>query len=292
MGPPILQLTVNFLLRFWICFRLSAARCGCGRRPRHALLQPPRDGLRSLAAGRKGPETGGKSPAEMPGGRRVSSFSMRWNIFDRLVFCGPSRRCRKTPAGPVRTRVFAAKFAFCGFCCGVFRVAHKGPVRSRFGRVPDLSAGFPSVLLRSSGATGHGWRPIWPVEAGFRRRAAARRLCSPPGGGFSEKKVSDGSLIPSAAGNGGRRAEKLLASKMKSFPAPRAIRLTGPAGSRNLDPSQGKGGGWRGSGRRRPQILEDDDGAGVGHMAPETSRRDRERSRPTTEPRRSCLTSP
>lgn len=141
-------------------------------------------------------------------------------------------------------------------------------MRSRFIRVPDLSLGFVSVSRGSSGVMGCGWCPIWPDEAGFRRGAAARRPCSFQGGNFAGKKVSHRSLIRHAAGGGGRCAEKLLASMMKSFPAPRAIRLTGPAGSRKFDPSQGKGGGWRGSGRKRPQILEDGEGVWVGHMAP------------------------
>ena len=61
---------------------------------------------------------------------------------------------------------------------------------------------------------------------------------------------------------------KALESMLKSFWATGAIRLTPPPPRRNFGSSQGKGGGWRGSGRGGPQILEHDDGVRVGPKGP------------------------
>lgn len=270
MEPPIWQPSVNFLLQFWICFSLSDTRCGCGRSPPSPAFEPrPRsadsEALRQAAKARKRAE----NPAEIRDGKQVSIFSIDWHVFDRDVFCGLSWRRRKTLTGSGPVAVSSANFAFCGvrhgdFCAGI--KGRRGHDLAAFSIRPGMAC-LCGAFVRRDGA--------WILSDMACRCRISARDCgelatlsldvriSP------QIRVSFYSPIRRAAGAGGCRPGKPLESMLKSFRAQRAIRLTRLPGWRNFGPSQGKGGGWRGSGRRGPQIREDDDGVRVGHMAPE-----------------------
>jgi hypothetical protein len=64
--------------------------------------------------------------AEMPGDKKVSSFSIRWNIFDRDLVFRPSWRRRKTRIGSDRAAISGPKIAFCACPCVEFRTLRKG----------------------------------------------------------------------------------------------------------------------------------------------------------------------
>lgn len=269
MEPPIWQPSVNFLLQFWICFSLSDTRCGCGLRSRAPPSSPaPERRFRSPAAGGKGPKAG-REFRRIRDGKKVSIFLIDWHVSDRDVFCGLSWRRRKTLAGSEPVAVSSVKIAFCGVRHGNFRVGIKGRCGhdlAAFSIRPGMAC-LCGAFVRRDGA--------WILSD----MACRCRILAQDCGEIAtlsldvrislQIRVSFYSPIRRAAGAGGCRPGKPLESMLKSFRAQRAIRLTRLPGWRNFGPSQGKGGGWRGSGRRGPQIREDDDGVRVGHMAPE-----------------------